>query len=187
MIKISIKTNVYIFFVGLVGVAQAQVQPDAGSILRDQQKPVLEIPTRPAPAIKSDEPARPALKPSTAKLALKGFRMTGISVFAEAELLTQVRDYVGKEVGFADLDQAAARISRYYRERGYLVARAYLPAQDIKDGMVEIAVIEGRYRQQIARARQRGAPPSRHDPGHGGYRARHRAQDAAAVGSVRRR
>lgn len=145
-IKIRIKTNTYVVSAILaVSTAHAQVAPDAGSILRDQQKPVLEVPTRPAPAIKFDEPARPALKPSSAKLALKGFRVTGISVFAEAELRALLRDYVGKEVGFADLDQAAVRISRYYRERGYLVARAYLPTQDVKDGVVEIAVIEGRF------------------------------------------
>ena len=128
-----------------MGAAQAQISPDAGSILRDQQKPVLEVPTRTSPEIRLDEPARPALKPSAAKLMLKGFRITGISVFAELELLAQVREYVGKEVTFTDLDQAATRISRFYRERGYMVARAYLPAQDIKDGVVKIAVIEGRF------------------------------------------
>lgn len=144
--KNIIKTNTYAIIVAVaVSTAHAQVAPDAGSILRDQQKPVLEVPAKPAPAIRLDEPARPALKPSAATLALKGFRITGMSVFAEAELLAQVRDYVGKDVGFADLDQAAARISRYYRERGYLVARAYLPTQDVKDGVVEIAVIEGRF------------------------------------------
>ncbi len=125
--------------------AWGQVTPDAGSILREQQKPVLEIPGRPAPSIKLDEPARPALKPSTATFALKAFRFSGNSGFTETELLAQVREWVGKAVSFADLDQAALRISRYYRERGYLVARAYLPAQDIKNGVVEIAIIEGRF------------------------------------------
>ncbi|MEQ1775374.1 MAG: ShlB/FhaC/HecB family hemolysin secretion/activation protein [Burkholderiales bacterium] len=114
--------------------------------MREQQKPALDIPTRTAPAIQLEAPARPVLKPSaSARFLLKGFRVTGNTVFAESELLVLVRDYAGKDASFADLDQATARISRYYRERGYLVARAYLPAQDIKDGMVEIAVIEGRF------------------------------------------
>jgi hemolysin activation/secretion protein len=127
--------------------AQAQIVPDAGTILREQQKPVLQVPTRPAPTIKQDEPARPALKPEdTPRFVLKGFRVTGNTVFAEPELIGLVREYVGRDVVFGDLDQAAARISRYYRERGYMVARAYIPAQVIAaDGMVEIAVIEGRF------------------------------------------
>jgi hemolysin activation/secretion protein len=141
-----IKTNSYIVIVSAsVCTSHAQIAPDAGSILREQQKPVLEVPVRPTPSIRVEEPARPALKPSAARFMLKGFRISGITVFAQAELLAGVQDYVGKEVDFADLDQAASRISRYYREQGFLVARAYLPAQDIKDGVVEIAVIEGRF------------------------------------------
>jgi hemolysin activation/secretion protein len=170
-IKNIIKTNSYIaFWAVLTSAAHAQVAPDAGSILRDQQKPVLEVPTRTAPAIRLDESARPALRPLAAvRFMLKGFRVTGNTVFAEAELLANVLQYAGKEVGFTDLDQAAARISRYYRERGYMVARAYLPAQDIKDGVVEIAVIEGRFgkvnldnksrvRDEVARGYLNGFP-----------------------------
>jgi hemolysin activation/secretion protein len=72
--------------------------------------------------------------------------VTGNTVFSESELTGLVREYVGKEVAYADLEQATARISRYYREHGYMAARAYVPAQAIKtDGVVEIAVIEGRY------------------------------------------
>ena len=127
------------------GVAQAQIVPDAGTILRQQEQKPLEVPTRPAPTIKQ-EPARPALKPAdTPRFVLKGFRVTGNTVFAESELIALVREYVGKDVVFADIDQAAARISRYYREHGYTVARAYIPAQTITTaGVVEIAVIEGR-------------------------------------------
>jgi len=129
------------------GPAQAQIVPDAGSILRQQEQKPPEVPTRPAPTIKQEEPARPALKPADApRFMLKGFRVTGNTVFAESELVELVREYVGKEVAFADLEQAAARISRYYRERGYMVARAYIPAQTITTaGVVEIAVIEGRF------------------------------------------
>jgi hemolysin activation/secretion protein len=130
----------------LGGVAQAQIIPDAGSILRQQEQKPLEVPTRPAPTIKHDEPVRPALKPAdTPHFMLKGFRVTGNTVFAESELTGLIREYVGRDVAFADLEQAAARISRYYREHGYEAARAYLPAQTItNDGVVEITVIEGR-------------------------------------------
>jgi hemolysin activation/secretion protein len=127
--------------------AQAQIIPDAGTILREQQKSVPEVPTRPPPTIKREEPARPALKPEdTPRFVLKGFRVTGNTVFAGSQLIELLREYVGKEVGFADLEQAAARISRYYREHGYMAARAYIPAQAIQtDGVVEIAVSEGRF------------------------------------------
>lgn len=140
------KTNSYIVFLaGISFAAQAQVAPDAGSILREQTQPRLELPTRPAPEIKFNEPVRPALKPNATRFVLKSFRISGNSAFPQSELQALVQDYAGKEIGYADLDAAAARISRYYRDRGYMVARAYLPAQDIVDGNVEIAVLEGRY------------------------------------------
>jgi hemolysin activation/secretion protein len=48
-------------------------------------------------------------------------------------------------VSLGDLRQAAARITRLYRDQGYFLARAYVPAQEISGGVVRIAVIEGRY------------------------------------------
>ncbi len=150
MKKYCLKTNTYNKSLGavawaMVGVAHAQIAPDAGSILRDQQKPVLELPARPPASIKLDEPTRPAARPSDVRFVLKQVVITGNTAFAQHTLLALIEDIRGKEVGFAELEAAAARISRFYRERGYLVARAYLPAQDIKDGSVEIAVLEGRF------------------------------------------
>lgn len=55
-----------------------------------------------------------------------------------------VEDAVGKSLTLAELGALAASITRFYRINDYLVARAFLPAQDIVDGKVTIAVIEGR-------------------------------------------
>lgn len=144
--KSSIKTITYVILGSVAsGLASAQTVPDAGSILRDQQKPALQLPSRPAPPLKVDEPTRPALQPSAERFLLKAFRISGNSAYGEAELAALLQQYLGKEMGFADLESAAARLTRHYRERGYLVARAYLPAQQIKDGVVEIAVLEGRF------------------------------------------
>ncbi len=59
-------------------------------------------------------------------------------------LLPLLQDFVGKELSLADLWRAADIITRYCRERGYFVTRAYIPAQDINDGIVEITVLEGK-------------------------------------------
>ena len=134
-----------ITFCCLLNAAQAQTAPDAGSILRELQRPMLDLPPRVPPSIKRDEPARPAAKPSAMRFVLKRVWISGNAVFPQPVLLELLQDTIGKEVGFAELEAAAARITRYYRERGYLVARAYLPAQDIQNNTVEIAVIEGRY------------------------------------------
>jgi hemolysin activation/secretion protein len=123
----------------------AQVQPDAGAVLRDQAQPRLVIPPRAAPRIEVDEPVRPAMKPSDARFVVKRFLLTHNAMIADAELQALLAETIGKEVGFAELEAAVARVTQRYRERGYLLARAYLPAQDIHDGAVEIQVLEGRY------------------------------------------
>jgi hemolysin activation/secretion protein len=128
----------------LGGNSWAQTAPDAGSVLRDQQRAVPELP-RPAPALRVDEPARAALDGSSlTRFMLRSVKVSGSSVYGAAELQALLQDAIGTEVDFVALDALAARISRHYRERGYLVARAYLPAQEIRDGAIEIAVIEGR-------------------------------------------
>lgn len=125
--------------------AMAQIPPDAGAVQREQQRRALEAPARSAPPVIADEPARPAMAASVVRFTLSAVRLSGNTAFAAPELQALLQDMIGKEVNFADLDGMAARISGYYRARGYLVARAYLPAQDIRGGAIEIAVVEGRF------------------------------------------
>src|SRR5438105_6860489 len=51
---------------------------------------------------------------------------------------------VGKELDFEGLNESATKVRAYYRTRGYFLAQAYLPQQAIRNGRVEIGVIEGR-------------------------------------------
>lgn len=138
----------WLVFGALLGapLATSAQQPDAGSTLRDLERPAIELPRRLPPDIQIEQPVQPALKPGPdVRFNLKAFRVTGNTVFAESELLAPVAGLVGRDVGFSDLEEAAARVTRFYRESGYTVARAYLPAQDIRNGVVEIAVLEGRF------------------------------------------
>jgi hemolysin activation/secretion protein len=71
-------------------------------------------------------------------------RLQGATLYPEAELLALTQFTPGSELSLADLQAMAARITEHYRRNGYFVAQAYLPAQDIRDGQVTIAVSEGR-------------------------------------------
>jgi hemolysin activation/secretion protein len=62
----------------------------------------------------------------------------------DTELYELVREKIGKELTFFELKQIANHITNYLREKkGFLLARAYLPEQDITDGIIEIRVIAG--------------------------------------------
>lgn len=79
------------------------------------------------------------------RITVRTLRVTGASVFAESDLLALTGFRPDSELTLADLQAMVARITGHYRRNGFFVAQAYLPAQDIKDGAVTIALSEGRY------------------------------------------
>lgn len=125
--------------------AHGQQRPDAGSIQRELERPSLEAP-RAAPRI-SGEPARPGGKADAGQgFIVSTLNISGNSAFTSETLLALIRDrLVGKTVTLAQLQDAAAEITEFYRLHGYLVARAYIPAQRIAaaGAEVEIVVLEG--------------------------------------------
>ena len=80
-----------------------------------------------------------------ARIQVRSLRVTGATLFSEEKLIAATQFRPGSELNLAELRALAARISAFYNERGYFLAQAYLPAQNIDGGSVEIAVIEGRY------------------------------------------
>jgi hemolysin activation/secretion protein len=46
-------------------------------------------------------------------------------------------------LSFADLEEVTTQLSLYYRQRGLFLARVQLPAQEIKNGIVFLTVMEG--------------------------------------------
>lgn len=123
--------------------ALAVEPPSAGSILQGIRPPA-KLPAEPGAGLPT-EPVRPAERSaSTLRIEVKGFRITGARAFPEAELQELLADSVDKALDLEQLQELAGRITRYYREHGYLLARAYLPAQEIRGGIVQIAVLEGR-------------------------------------------
>lgn len=76
-------------------------------------------------------------------ILVRGFLVSGNSVVSTEEIEAVLAPYVGERCDLQKLREAAARVSDLYRSRGYGLARAYLPAQEIRDGRVRIALLEG--------------------------------------------
>ncbi|MEO8387389.1 ShlB/FhaC/HecB family hemolysin secretion/activation protein [Polaromonas sp.] len=130
--------------------AAATGPPDAGSVLQ-QLRPAAAVPREDAPAVLPAAPvavpAAPQASPGDAAIQVRvtHIKISGATAFSEAELRMVVQDAIGRELGFTGLEELAVRLSRFYRQHGYTVARAYLPQQDIGGGVVEITIVEGRY------------------------------------------
>jgi len=122
----------------------AQQPPTAGSQMQ-------QIPPSPAPQKfepKLDVVPRaipPTTEADTVKILVRSLAVTGAKVYSEADLLAITGFTPGSELTLTDLRGMASKIGNHYRSNGYFVAQAYLPAQDVKDGAVTIAVIEGEY------------------------------------------
>ncbi|MCJ7798920.1 MAG: ShlB/FhaC/HecB family hemolysin secretion/activation protein, partial [Polaromonas sp.] len=122
----------------------AQQPPSAGSQI--QQVPPAPMPEKVAPAIRMEPRTAPATPASdAAKITVNALQVTGARVYSETVLLALTGFKPGTQLSLGDLRGMAARITAHYRSAGYFVAQAYLPAQDIKDGVVTITVIEGQY------------------------------------------
>src|SRR4051812_25225892 len=118
--------------------------PDAGQLLEQQRQP-LRLPPPDEPVLPKPPEPKPAL-PATPqlKVAVQKFTFTGNTRYPEEAMQAQVQEFIGKELDFEGLNEAATKVRSFYRTRGYFLAQAYLPQQTIRDGSVEIGVIEGR-------------------------------------------
>ena len=123
--------------------AYAQLVPDAGQILRELRQPATPgmLPQPPAsisePQVETSE--------DNIKITVTSFEISGNTAIPGEELQDLVADQLGRRLGLSDLRNVATRITALYRERGFPVARAYLPAQDIKGGKVAITILEGNF------------------------------------------
>ena len=76
-------------------------------------------------------------------LDFQGITLEGSTVYTEESLAPLYNDYLGQAVSFADLHVIAQRITRQYREDGFIFSRVILPPQSIQDGFVKMQAIEG--------------------------------------------
>lgn len=143
-----LRKNLHVMFLLPMGVLGslvfAQTPPNAGSLLRQISPPTTQQ-TPTATGVVAPVQVTPT-QPLDQGLvfSVRQIHIIGTTIFSEAELLPLVADMLNAERSLAQLQDAAARITARYRAAGYLVARAYLPQQKIENGLVSIAVLEGK-------------------------------------------
>ncbi len=120
--------------------------PNIGDIERQVQSPKIEKEKPALPSIESGEYKTPMID-SGKTLYIKSFTFSGNLHIDNDELQKLAKEYENKDLTFTQLNELTSKITKLYREKGYFVARAYLPTQDINtnDGVLEIAIIEGNY------------------------------------------
>ncbi len=136
----------FLIWSGPIFAAPPVAPTDAGQLLREQE-PQRQIPQRMPEQQETVE--HPVLTDTGVKVTVKDFRFTGFGNLAtHDELYPLVSNAVGKELSFQELQALADKVTDYLKKKGYFLARAYLPKQDITDGIIEIAVLQGRLESQ---------------------------------------
>jgi hemolysin activation/secretion protein len=124
--------------------AAPPVTPDSGSILQQLKPAAPPAPESPATGL-SMEGERATPPPPSAPFPVKSLQITGNTRFDSATLHALVADAEGQSLTLTQLGAVANRITEFYHTHHYPLARAILPAQSIKDGVVTIQVLEARY------------------------------------------
>ena len=113
---------------------QLQQIPPAPSIPR----PAPSMPLAPPPPLTDDGP-------EGQRIVVNTLHVTGQTLYSEDQLVAATDFKAGSQLNLRDLRALGAKIATFYNNRGYFLTQAYLPVQDVVDGVVTIAVIEGRY------------------------------------------
>lgn len=78
------------------------------------------------------------------QIVVKKFDVVGSSVFSKRELDRAIESYRDRPLTLPELFQARSVITKLYTDRGYISSGAYIPPQELNDGTIKIAVLEGK-------------------------------------------
>lgn len=96
--------------------------------------------------VENQEDETPSLNiPETEKVLVKDFTIDGQDIYSEDTLKALLADKKGKNLSFRDIQDGAVKITRFFRQKGYIVAKTYIPPQDVTAGIVHYHVEVGRF------------------------------------------
>lgn len=97
---------------------------------------------RPAGSEATDKDVIP--EDSGPKILIKSVSVAGATLLTQDEIGVITSKYTGQELSFKAMQKIADLITDEYRKKGYATSRAYIPPQNIKDGILILRVVEGK-------------------------------------------
>jgi hemolysin activation/secretion protein len=120
--------------------------PDATGRIEQRLREAPQPPsTAPPPSLQVEPPPTEEAPDSAANIPLQieDLKLVGVTVYKPEDLQVYWQDKIGKPGTLGDLFAIASEITTRYRNDGYVLSRAIVPAQEIEDGKVELRIIEG--------------------------------------------
>ncbi len=99
----------------------------------------------------SDRPPSPGMPPlpesvpagNDLKFRVDRFEILGNTRFTAAQLETITAPFAGRELSFAEVLQVRSAITKLYTDAGYVTTGAIVAPQAMRDGVLQIQVVEG--------------------------------------------
>jgi hemolysin activation/secretion protein len=79
-----------------------------------------------------------------ATVEVRSFEVRGVTRFEHEQIDAVLRPFTGRALTPAQINEAAAALTAYYRKAGYFVAQAFVPPQSVGGGNVVLEMYEGR-------------------------------------------
>jgi len=129
--------------------AQAQVPIEGQSEVIEkslrQSLPKKLPPKSKAPKVSNKSKPSPHKASATGPtFFIKNIKLSGNTVISDERLMPLVDLGEGQKVSLGMLNTMANEITALYATEGYLLARAFVPKQKVKDSTVEIVIYEGK-------------------------------------------
>ncbi|WP_291524407.1 POTRA domain-containing protein [Acidithiobacillus sp.] len=119
--------------------------PAPGQILQ-QVRPAPVLPAAPGTVLALPAPAQQASR-SRAPITVRQITVIGNTLLPADFVQATLRPLEGHTVTLGQLQQAADTLTQALHQRGYPLAYAYLPAQEIRAGQIHLQMVEPRYDQ----------------------------------------
>jgi len=136
----------------------AEAAPDAGSVLQQIQQNIKAQPSG------SDSQTATRLTPGQPKSGAVTVRVEridfqGNTLLSTDQLNAVVAPWVQRDLDYAELRKITAVVSAAYREAGWM-ASVSLPRQEIRDGLIQLQIVEAKFGKTVVQGDQKRVSPS---------------------------
>lgn len=130
-IALSASANKFVPPAGVVD-RQIELEYEVKEVEAHKQIPLLEIDIPESQFEMGGEKAR-----------INAVKITGNTVISSRTLKQGLKQFMGEELTMKEIHEMCLTIQAKYAKRGYFLARAYVPPQELQDNTLTIDVIEG--------------------------------------------
>ncbi len=120
--------------------------PSAGVVEREIEKEYEAKPLEPdkeTPAIQIDIPSERLKFSARKKVFVQHIEIEGNASISTKEITGWIEGYLNRKLSLQEIYELCQIIDQGYAKKGYFLARAYPPPQDIKDDTLLIKILEG--------------------------------------------